>query len=94
MGPYEHCVTFYGPDGFVEISSKRGINALSEKHYGDRKVHPLLENPEWGTGFRRLWTPHRMAYIQGENKPTGPSPDDGCPFCTPVRYSPVSSTTV
>jgi ATP adenylyltransferase len=22
-----------------------------------------------------------MAYIQGENKPTGPSPDDGCPFC-------------
>ncbi|MDH6139771.1 ATP adenylyltransferase [Kitasatospora sp. GP30] len=33
-------------------------------------------------GFRRLWTPHRMAYIQGENKPTGPAPDDGCPFCT------------
>ncbi len=33
-------------------------------------------------GFRRLWTPHRMAYIQGENKPTGPAPDDGCPFCS------------
>ena len=32
-------------------------------------------------GFRRLWTPHRMAYIQGENKPTGPAPGDGCPFC-------------
>ncbi len=31
-------------------------------------------------GFERLWTPHRMVYIQGE-KPTdcaGP----GCPFCT------------
>ena len=27
-------------------------------------------------GFRRLWTPHRMAYIKGEGKP-----DDGCPFC-------------
>jgi len=27
--------------------------------------------------FGRLWTPHRMAYIQGENKPTA----DSCPFC-------------
>lgn len=31
--------------------------------------------------FQRLWTPHRMAYIKGENKPTGVGPDDGCPFC-------------
>jgi ATP adenylyltransferase len=26
----------------------------------------------------RLWTPHRLAYIRGEDKPSG---DDGCPFC-------------
>ncbi|WP_069814118.1 HIT family protein [Streptomyces sp. TP-A0874] len=32
--------------------------------------------------FQRLWTPHRMAYIQGENKPTGPGSGDGCPFCS------------
>jgi ATP adenylyltransferase len=32
-------------------------------------------------GFQRLWTPHRMAYIKGEGKPTGPAADDGCPFC-------------
>lgn len=31
--------------------------------------------------FQRLWTPHRMAYIRGENKPTGPEAGDGCPFC-------------
>ncbi len=31
--------------------------------------------------FARLWTPHRMAYIQGEGRPTGDGPDDGCPFC-------------
>nr|WP_246239134.1 HIT domain-containing protein [Acrocarpospora corrugata] len=31
--------------------------------------------------FGRLWTPHRMAYIKGENKPTGTGADDGCPFC-------------
>src|SRR5690606_6365350 len=32
--------------------------------------------------FQRLWTPHRMAYIQGENKPSGPGADDDCPFCS------------
>ncbi|WP_269453104.1 HIT family protein [Yinghuangia sp. ASG 101] len=43
---------------------------------------PELQN---GVGepdaFQRLWTPHRMAYIKGEGKPTGPTADDGCPFC-------------
>ena len=32
-------------------------------------------------GFERLWTPHRMVYIQGENKPATPTSTD-CPFCT------------
>ncbi len=34
--------------------------------------------------FQRLWTPHRMAYIKGENKP---GDDDGeeCPFCRVLR---------
>jgi ATP adenylyltransferase len=31
-------------------------------------------------GFQRLWTPHRMAYIKGENKPGGAGADEGCPF--------------
>ena len=28
--------------------------------------------------FQRLWTPHRIAYIQGETKPE----DGSCVFCT------------
>jgi ATP adenylyltransferase len=28
----------------------------------------------------RLWTPHRMAYIRGENKPSDETPGE-CPFC-------------
>lgn len=31
-------------------------------------------------GFERLWTPHRMVYIQGEGKP-GDDGEDTCPFC-------------
>ncbi|WP_299445106.1 HIT domain-containing protein [uncultured Phycicoccus sp.] len=30
-------------------------------------------------GFERLWTPHRMAYIEGERP--DPNGGDGCPFC-------------
>jgi ATP adenylyltransferase len=31
--------------------------------------------------FGRLWTPHRMVYIQGENKPPHGEAGDDCPFC-------------
>lgn len=33
--------------------------------------------PGFPDGFQRLWTPHRIAYIQGETAP----PDGGCVFC-------------
>ncbi|BDZ58092.1 hypothetical protein GCM10025872_17490 [Barrientosiimonas endolithica] len=36
-------------------------------------------------GFQRLWTPHRMAYIQGE-KPAD-EPGEGCPFCAAPHKS-------
>jgi ATP adenylyltransferase len=32
-------------------------------------------------GFGRLWTPHRLAYIQGEGKPSQDEAGDECPFC-------------
>jgi ATP adenylyltransferase len=37
--------------------------------------------------FDRLWTPHRMAYIKGEGKPTGPGENEGCPFCRAPKLS-------
>ncbi len=37
-------------------------------------------------GFGRLWTPHRMAYIQGQGKPAHDEAGDDCPFCrAPTR---------
>jgi ATP adenylyltransferase len=45
---------------------------------------PQVEEERGGAGspdnFQRLWTPHRMAYIKGEGKPTGRDAA-GCPFC-------------
>jgi ATP adenylyltransferase len=32
-------------------------------------------------GFQRLWTPHRMVYIAGENKPVDATAA-ACPFCS------------
>ena len=41
--------------------------------------------------FEHLWTPYRMAYIRGENKPTG---DHDCPFCLLPRMSDVDGLIV
>lgn len=32
-------------------------------------------------GMERRWTPHRLIYIQGENKPEHTGPGEHCPFC-------------
>lgn len=37
------------------------------------------ELPGTPDGFERLWTPHRMAYVQGD-RPSAAA-GDGCPFC-------------
>ncbi len=31
--------------------------------------------------LERLWTPHRMAYIRGQNKPDDEEAGEQCPFC-------------
>lgn len=44
----------------------------------------MTEHPGGGgtpDGFDRLWTPHRMAYIQGEGRPATGDAGDDCPFC-------------
>ena len=46
--------------------------------------HPPEEVFQHGVGesddLDRLWTPHRMAYIRGENKPSDATAGE-CPFC-------------
>ncbi len=32
-------------------------------------------------GFERLWTPHRMVYLMGEDKPADGEAGPQCPFC-------------
>ena len=39
------------------------------------------ERPGVPDAFQRLWTPHRMVYISGENKPATPHTKH-CPFCS------------
>lgn len=53
---------------------------------------PSIEYAETFAGvpdaFSRLWTPYRMAYIKGENKPANTDSTD-CPFCLiPQRDDP------
>ena len=45
------------------------------------EIRPAGEFAGAPDGFGRLWMPHRMAYIQGENKPASGSAGEECPFC-------------
>ena len=40
--------------------------------------HDLAGDPD---GFERLWTPHRMVYLLGEDKPSDSFAGPQCPFC-------------
>jgi len=56
---------------------------MSDSLGGRQQDVQYEQQPGAGTSdpFFRLWTPHRMAYIKGENKPD-PADDESCPFCT------------
>jgi ATP adenylyltransferase len=44
-------------------------------------VQPSWELSGACDGFERLWTPHRMVYLQGEDKPGDDHAGPQCPFC-------------
>ncbi|HEY2271402.1 MAG TPA: HIT domain-containing protein [Jatrophihabitantaceae bacterium] len=54
---------------------------------GDPVVEPATAFAGEADGFGRLWTPHRMVYIKGENKPTHDEAGDDCPFCSIPKRS-------
>ena len=39
-GPYEHGITLYGPEGYVEIHSRRGVQAIAPRRFDDREPTP------------------------------------------------------
>jgi len=46
----------------------------------DVELESAAGHPGDPDGFERLWTPHRMAYIGGQDKPSDAGPG-ACPFC-------------
>jgi ATP adenylyltransferase len=68
--------------------SEGGDDTTAQQHLGGGSLGEGIPYPEDAAGFpgepdgfQRLWTPHRMVYIDGQDKPK----DDGkkeCPFCT------------
>ncbi len=56
------------------------MSAEQEGQVGEafESAHAFAGTPD---ALQRLWTPHRVAYIQGEGKPSSPDATDECPFC-------------
>src|SRR3954453_12683608 len=74
------------PARVAEIrESYAASHAAGTEERGERAAVSSEPIEQAGAGapdnFQRLWTPHRMAYIKGENKPSGTGEGDGCPFC-------------
>lgn len=57
------------------------LNSEQESGVGEafEDAHAFAGTPD---SLQRLWTPHRVAYIQGEGKPSSAEATDECPFCT------------
>lgn len=47
----------------------------------DIQVQQSWELSGASDGFERLWTPHRLVYLQGEDKPADDHAGPQCPFC-------------
>lgn len=48
---------------------------------GSARIQDAATLPGTPDGYGRLWTPHRMAYIDGAAKPPRNAAGDDCPFC-------------
>ncbi len=44
-------------------------------------TEPRSDHPGEPDAFERLWTPHRMVYLEGEDKPRDGDEGPQCPFC-------------
>ncbi|GAA3984438.1 HIT domain-containing protein [Actinomadura viridis] len=79
------------PEARDDASEPHARKARDPRDGEPREEGPHYEEEKGGAGvpdsFQRLWTPHRMAYIKGENKPSGTGAGDGCPFCELPRMT-------
>lgn len=57
------------------------LDGMEAEEFAEQAGERAVDGVGEPDSLQRLWNPHRMAYILGENKPTGPKPEDGCPFC-------------
>ncbi|QGG43249.1 HIT domain-containing protein [Aeromicrobium yanjiei] len=75
----------WGRAGAIPLAVARRTSVPGE-HVRTTRVFGVTDQRDEQDGvgdpdaFERLWTPHRIAYIKGENKPASSEAAD-CPFC-------------
>ena len=59
----------------------------------DQKISGGAGMPD---AWQRLWAPHRLSYLEGENRPapTDEANSDGCPFCRDRKSTRLNSSHV
>jgi UDP-N-acetyl-2-amino-2-deoxyglucuronate dehydrogenase len=85
-GPFDHQVMIHGRNGYLELSSNRAddnvtqpfvLEAIAPKLYGDPARHRVELRPSdgWQTGFVRLWEDYARSLTEGG--PTRVTGEDG-----------------
>jgi ATP adenylyltransferase len=67
-------------DQTVAIPAEQAASGMLGVDMSDEITDRAGDFPRVPDGLERLWTPHRMVYIEGENKPPRGTPET-CPFC-------------
>ena len=57
-------------------------------------IHPVVDGAGVPDDLDRLWTPHRMAYISGADRPAPGAERNECPFCRAPDLPPAESLVV
>ena len=72
------------PDRPTDREGLEGLEGLEGTVVDGVRIEAPFQHADAPDPFGRLWTPHRMVYIGGRDKPEDSSPGQ-CPFCAAPR---------
>lgn len=70
-GPFDHAITVFGDEGYVEIRGQAGVpplRVISPRTYGDKNIHEveLPQTPNHAAHFRSMWEDYLHSIESGQ----------------------------
>jgi UDP-N-acetyl-2-amino-2-deoxyglucuronate dehydrogenase len=70
-GPFDHAITVFGDEGYLEIRGQAGVpplRVISPRTYGDKNIHEvaLPESSDHAAHFRAMWADYLGSFESGQ----------------------------